>query len=149
GERRVARARPGGGPVDRPRRRPRLRHRRRPAPRRALRRPRIARPLRRARDPRARRARREAPPASPGDAGAREEAPRNPVQWLVLLCVAATAAAEEPDWTLKLEAGTEVDSNVHRAPSGSDVVGAADGRLGIRYDISGRAGDAGRFAFDA
>jgi len=71
------------------------------------------------------------------------------VTGLALVLAATTAAAEEPDWTLKLEAGSEVDSNVHRAPSGSDVVGAADGRLGVRYDISGRAGDAGRFAFDA
>lgn len=66
-----------------------------------------------------------------------------------LLATAATAGAEEPDWTLKLEAGSEVDTNVHRAPSGSDVVAAPDGRLGIRYDVSGHAGDAGRFAFDA
>src|SRR5262249_24430621 len=108
--------RPRRRPVGHPRGRPRPRHRRRPAPRPALRRPRAAPPPRPAGDPRARRARREAPPAPPGDARARPEAPRRPVSrgkrttvkaLALLLAAVATAAAEEPDWTLKLEAGTE------------------------------------------
>ena len=70
--------------------------------------------------------------------------------WLVaVLLVATAAAADETDYVLKLEAGSEIDSNVHRAPEGSGVVTAPDARIGMRLDASGRAGERGRYAFDA
>jgi hypothetical protein len=66
-----------------------------------------------------------------------------------VLLVSTAARAADPDVTMKLEAGSEVDSNAHRAPSGADAVGAAVGRLGLHLDLAGRAGDAAVYALDA
>lgn len=68
---------------------------------------------------------------------------------LALFLASATAQAADPDVTLKIEAGSEVDSNVHRAPSGSNVQSAADGRFGVHLDLLGKAGEHGRYALDA
>jgi hypothetical protein len=71
------------------------------------------------------------------------------VALLVVASTATPARAADPDVTLKLEAGSEVDSNAHRAPSGASTVGAAVGRLGVRFDLAGRAGEAVSYAVSA
>jgi hypothetical protein len=66
-----------------------------------------------------------------------------------LALVGATARAE-PTLRLDLEAGSEVDSNVHRAPSDSgDVHAGVDARVGARFGVAGRAGEHAAYALDA
>lgn len=53
---------------------------------------------------------------------------------LVLFLVATPAAADDTTWRLRLEAGSELDSNVHRTTGGGE--GAAGGRVAARVDLS-------------
>lgn len=64
----------------------------------------------------------------------------------------ASGWAEEGDWSLKLEAGSEYDSNVHRVEvagqGGADVVDAPVARFGGRFRFKTRPGKGQRFKLD-
>src|SRR5262249_12597268 len=115
----------------------RLRDARRAAPRRALRRPGVDGARRREGEGRGGRQGRGAAPAPGRDGASGPGAPRRAddaaLRAALALLLLSTSAHADADWTLQLEAGSELDTNVHRAPSdtGSSLVGV-DARVGAR-----------------
>jgi hypothetical protein len=73
------------------------------------------------------------------------------VRWAVVLgALVATAAHADPEWTLQLEAGSELDTNVHRtATDTAPALTAVDGRIGARLGLRARPGADGVLGLQA
>jgi hypothetical protein len=67
------------------------------------------------------------------------------VKWPAVVCaLAATTARADVDWTLQLEAGSELDTNAHRtATDTAPALTAFDGRVGARLGLRARPNDDG------